>query len=640
MSSFVSHWINYLKKHWALFLMLLLGLINGLIFVFLIPPWQHYDEPSQFEYAWLIANQPGLPKPDTYDQAMRRELAASMIEHDFFRGLNYKSNLLSVNEPVWIGISQINDAPLYYWLTALPLRLIRGTDITFQLYIARLVSLFLYLIIILASYGVMVELMPPGHPLRWMVPITLALLASFTNLMTAVNDDVGATVLLSLFLWVGIRSIRRGLSWLRSLELLILAVLSLYTKNTVAIAILLVPVVLLFSILRGSKRRIAWISLGIATIIGAFLTFTWGDAALWYRESPQDHSTRILDPRAPIGSHALALVQNIGAAPSRTVQIIPNTMIQALKGEKVSLGMWIWASKPARIRSPILDDGVNLYSRELDVGIKPSFFFVTATVDKNSKRLQIILSPQPSSEESQITVYYDGLILAAGDWPSDLLPKLGDVNGQQGYWGEKPFNNAIRNASFENGWFKARHWAESRIYKYFPISNSLILYSLIDWPVSKGYFLNASQQLFRTFWGVFGWGHVPLYGGRPYRLLMILTIVILGGVVIKLIHSRSALPWEILFLLGITFLFLWGATLIRGLNVLLGSMWIPSARYASPAIIPTCLIICVGWLEILRMFKQRTNISLKILTCLYFLFLVGLEIYSIISVVIFYTRHS
>jgi hypothetical protein len=41
---------------------LLIALIAGLFYTYFIPPWQHYDEPTQFEYAWLIANRPGLPQ--------------------------------------------------------------------------------------------------------------------------------------------------------------------------------------------------------------------------------------------------------------------------------------------------------------------------------------------------------------------------------------------------------------------------------------------------------------------------------------------------------------------------------------------------------------------------------------------------
>src|SRR5215211_1274006 len=69
------------SEHARLTLVLLIALCQGLLYLCLQPPWQHYDEPTHFEYAWLIAHQPGLPQPETVDQALRRDLAASMIQY-------------------------------------------------------------------------------------------------------------------------------------------------------------------------------------------------------------------------------------------------------------------------------------------------------------------------------------------------------------------------------------------------------------------------------------------------------------------------------------------------------------------------------------------------------------------------------
>ena len=66
----------------------------------------------------------------------------------------------------------------------------------------------------------------------------------------------------------------------------------------------------------------------------------------------------------------------------------------------------------------------------------------------------------------------------------------------------------------------------------------------------------------------------------------------------------------------------------------------PSAHYASPVIVPTTMVLCAGWLGILRMFEKMTHISFKVLASLYMLFLVWLEIYSIASIVIYYKVFS
>ena len=99
-------------------IILLIGLIHGMVYVFLMPPWQHYDEPTHFEYAWMIAHQPEWPVPGEYDWAFRAEMVRSMIRNGFYDG-----NGLPVPDPdqlqgVIAGLQfpQLGAPPLYYVL--------------------------------------------------------------------------------------------------------------------------------------------------------------------------------------------------------------------------------------------------------------------------------------------------------------------------------------------------------------------------------------------------------------------------------------------------------------------------------------------------------------------------------------------
>ena len=74
---------------------LILAMVHGMIYVYVVPPWQHYDEPSHFEYIWLVSNRKRIPQASEFDQSIRREIAASMIENDFFRNLNFFSEIFS-----------------------------------------------------------------------------------------------------------------------------------------------------------------------------------------------------------------------------------------------------------------------------------------------------------------------------------------------------------------------------------------------------------------------------------------------------------------------------------------------------------------------------------------------------------------
>jgi hypothetical protein len=105
-----------LAGNYGLILALSLGFIHGLIYVFLIPVWQHYDEPNHFEYAWLIAKRNGLPSPSDYDLGMRREVALSMVKSGFFRTLGFLPDVNSDKVPAWIGpISQLPILPCITW---------------------------------------------------------------------------------------------------------------------------------------------------------------------------------------------------------------------------------------------------------------------------------------------------------------------------------------------------------------------------------------------------------------------------------------------------------------------------------------------------------------------------------------------
>ena len=72
------------NEYIVLIAILLLAFVNGLLYIVIVPPWQHYDEPNHFEYVWLLAERGGFPKPGDYDSGMRRDVAQSMVEHGFF----------------------------------------------------------------------------------------------------------------------------------------------------------------------------------------------------------------------------------------------------------------------------------------------------------------------------------------------------------------------------------------------------------------------------------------------------------------------------------------------------------------------------------------------------------------------------
>jgi hypothetical protein len=64
-------------------IILIIALVQGLIFIFLMPPWQHYDEPNHFEYVWLLANRQMIPSPGDYDSNLSLAVLKSLANNDF-----------------------------------------------------------------------------------------------------------------------------------------------------------------------------------------------------------------------------------------------------------------------------------------------------------------------------------------------------------------------------------------------------------------------------------------------------------------------------------------------------------------------------------------------------------------------------
>jgi hypothetical protein len=626
------------REHWVFSLVLLFSLIHGFIYVVLIPPWQHYDEPGHFEFAWLIANRGYLPKPGEFDQSMRREIAASMIEHNFFRGMDWRPNLLSQSEPVWIGIPQVNDRPLYYVLVALPLRLVRTSDITFQLYLGRVVSLLLYLVTILAAYGIMAELTPPGSALRWVVPITVVLLPGFTDLMTALNDDVGATAFFSLFLWAGVRLIRKGFTVLRLLALVVIASLCFWTKNTVTISVLLLFIPLLFSIFRGSRQPVVWPLLGGSVLVGILALFAWGNPANWYELGSTGIPARTSKLEVPLGKSAFRFTLNPNAPDPNLVQVLAPSSVDLLRGKRVTLGAWIWASETRAVRTPVLDDGSHRAFQNVTVGPSPTYFSFTTKLSQDAGSIKVILSPADGEIGEPFSVYYDGIALVKGDIPLANKSCSFSSDGGMVYWKGQEYTNFIRNPSAERAWPWIRGWVDRRLSGFFPGNPSQIFVAMLDWRSSIWYFQAAFRQLFQTFWAKFGWAHVPLLGHKPYRVLGIFTLVGLVGFVPGLWRRRRSVSWDILLFLISALVLVWGFTILRGnLSVFGGDVLIPSARYAYPVVIPTMLILTFGWVEALKTTRNWFNLPLYVQYLVYFGLWLSLDLLSIISIVKFYS---
>jgi hypothetical protein len=625
-------------------LLVILGLLHGLIYVFLIPPWQHNDEPGHFEYVWLIANRSTWPQVGDYDQKMRRDVLLSMYENNFFKGMKWEPDINA--EVPWIGLSQVGDPPVYYLLAALPLRFLHGSGIEVQLYASRLISLALYLTTILFGWAIMAELTRPGHFLRWMVPISIALLPGFVDMMTAVNSEVGAVAAVSFFLWAAIYLLRRGPSVIGIFFIIVAVGLCYWTNSTAWITLLLLPIVIFFTIMRrGRARGWAWLLLLTSAVVCAGTMFTWSDATLWYRRTLQNLPTRVANSLSPVGTHAFQVAISKQKGNTSIQQPLPKVTAQDLGNEKLTIGAWVWSSQPMELIMP----GVGceygnkkrfVFTTDIRVTAEPEFHQFTLTLPADVHYVWVTIPTPVDKKGSQGNVYYDGLVLVKGEFTSLDAPIFEDPNGERGSWSGQPFINLLRNSSAEQAGPGFRSWANELIKKFlppFPVSYPTdISVSLMDTKGAGWYYWSVFAYMFHSFWGRFGWTNVVLLGNKPYRPLVLASILGLLGAAFSVWRLRRKLPWEAVLLLGFTLAGIWGQAIIRGIGSIFGSVFIPNAHYAFPAMIPSLIILNTGWAELLRLPARWFSFPVKVRFVLHLVFFLVYDILSVVTIAHYY----
>ncbi len=639
---------EYIRLGFVLFL----GLVNGLVFTFLVPPWQHYDEPLHLEYVWLITDRLQLPKPGDIDLEMHRAAAASMLAHGFYEGMSIQPDFDSVEKPVWIGDApQLANPPLYYIIASAPSILLDIDDVTRQLYAARFTSLFLYLLTIIAAWGVVSEFTERGHPIRLYLPMTLALLPGFADTMTAVNNDAAAVVFVSLTLWGSIHLVRNGFSPSVFLGTIFAVAASYYSKEVAIVSLPIFIIALLFTIFRNRLSWIPWAAVFVGAIAMVLLIFVMNDPAYWYRSTSQVEPIRQIDEHAPLGDYVFMLDASKDVTPRWMVplfQPIPKRSISGLDSAKFSLGAWIWADTPATIRTPMIGDGYRYYYEQIEVTREPTYYaFNVEITDLSAKRLWVSLDPREGYTANELVVFYDGLVLTYDINNPSRIPDFDNANGRSGTWHGKRFNNLLRNGSAESAGIRLRSDFDNLTMKFLPARASLLLTSMLD-PSGAGWIFKASGlRIFRTFWGKFGWGNVPLLGGKPYRVFGLLSMLAIIGFGIWIAHlilrkriMRHANYFVILFSL---FILIWFGAMTRGtLHLGVIQMYLPVARYAAPAIIPTLLILTIGWLEVLSIIIRWLRVPPDLREPVRFVVYLGafaiFNLYSLYSVIIFYSR--
>ncbi len=223
-------------KRWWL-LLIALGLVRGLLYSALIPPWQGPDEPQHYEYVRLLREKGRLLQWGDSTPTVEQEVIASMGQFDYWRTGRYVYPGSTFNE-IWDGYAHDLQQPPLAYLLYLGALLIAPDDVALQLYLMRLLSVLLSLIVIIAALEVASMLWPAHSSLRWAIPAFIVFLPTYMAMGGMVNNDHLAEVAVSLVLASWVVAFKQGLSIPLVGALIMLSPIGLLAKRT---AIILLP---------------------------------------------------------------------------------------------------------------------------------------------------------------------------------------------------------------------------------------------------------------------------------------------------------------------------------------------------------------------------------------------------------------
>lgn len=588
-----------------LFLLLLLCTLQGILYIVIVPPWQHYDEPTHFEYAWLIANKRIIPDINDVDREMRREVLASMARNEFFDAA--PPQWLTDSATIWLGIPEVTHPPAYYAYLAGGLIPISFLDMTTQMYVARVMTLLLYLGTIAFIYAITAELTPRGHTLRWLVPLTAILIGPFANQMTAINNDAASAFSLSLFLWVAVRLVRRGFSIIGLLFLILTALLAVFSKNTTALAVALMPhvLVLVWWLQRRWSWRWFWLSAGVLLALFLFLFFEWGDAAYWYRfenESVQLHPTQSEAPSETAYPYAVRVTVDSRDTERKLLNPLFASQMAQIAGKTVSMGGWIWASETQAIDAPGLllsnRNSAELYllTEPITVTTSPTFVVSTYTIPEEAAvGYYALFAKTTLTKEANFDLYLQDAFLMEGGWPESMeLPQAGEMLPAA-----VAERNLLRNGTASEGWPRLRTWVDQAFERYLRRSPSYLFSALLDVQRNVPFLLGAvAPYLLTDLFVAYGWGHVRIGEGWWSYGFAFMVVAAAIGVMLwfrRGNNQRSSSLTPALSVLAVAGLLVWVAALVWPLPYNWARLTLPSARYTFAAIAPTAFFLAAGW---------------------------------------------
>lgn len=597
---------------WLFLLALAVVASQSIVRLAVVPLWQHYDEPTHYELLRFIVEHGRLPTAsDTAPDILART------------GVTVCSAQASNSQNCTPSGLQFGEVPGYYLLQALGQWLIGPAGVTTQVMVARFISAVLALLVAVLTWWVSQTLFPGRGVLAAGATALLGVITGYSDLMTALNNDVGAVLAMSLLAATGLTLIRSGIDLKRIVGLLLATAACVAVKSTAFIGLPLMGVGLGLALW---PRLSVWWRVGLcAAAVGVLaLCLDWHLPAHWQVDGPVSEVARVTATGPGSETEVFELRQTSNQQVAFWQALDAQTLAQ-VRGQRVTLGVWLRADQAGLVRLPLLFEATkDGEAQKVAVGPAWKFYAYALDVPTDSQRL-IIKMPGARG----LTLQYSGVVLALGDFSQAAPPQFADATGKTGRWNNVQFTNLIQNGSAADGWLVVR----PQINQFFPWGGiNVRLLSFYDWPHTGGLYQAAIRWQFVSFWSAFGNGiaGLPIGGILLSSLFTLAALVgaLYGGLRVWRTQALAGWQWRsVVFLLAIL-----GAALLMsviridpvGINGRI--FYLPTARYFYVAILPTSLLLMWGWLA---WWPRRWQGAAMVMVLL---MIYGLGVWSLINV--------
>jgi hypothetical protein len=569
---------------------LFVGLVNGLAYLLLVPPWQGPDEHGHFTYAALL-DRYGMD--DSRVQALqwweggadrdvvlqiKNTVWTSMQEHRWTYGLIGYPAPGSTAPPLGSSpeqsdfVWQIRQPATYYLLSVAAVRAARalGLPVDFQstpdaaLLVMRGLALALMLGVVALGWVVGGWLFAGARGGRWLrllMPLTLALLPMHAFIGTSGDNDVLAELAGSA-LFVAIVALLRWPAGWKGLVLAggvaVAAPACALTKSTAVVAALwlgggglllwagmqvagwmdrLLANRALISMPARSKVVPLAVLAGFALIasVAIWLAFEPDERAAGWESggTPTTQAPRVRTPDAYDGAYVLALAPGQQAYQWVELSLHP-TLTVTLSFQVRQAGSGGTPAQASvvvdqRGRLPVIGaDTLSTawYTMPITDTVPDQWTSHSLTVPVNWDDRKVLVRFVAGDRPVQ----FDGISLTAR--PADPVEA-----------GRYPRGEWFRlfNPSAETGVLRLKPWLS----RFVPDEEENILYVLIN-PQSYDRLAIAQRfayRQFRSFWGNFGWVSIPLPEAL-YRLIEVVVVLALGGLGVVAISRMGRWSWR------------------------------------------------------------------------------------------------